>query len=123
MSSKPLVSDHDEQQLSYGRYTAGFLVSIGLTFCAYWIATHVNADRNLLAIILALLAITQFAVQMILFLHISEERGPRWRLAAACFMLCVVLILVGGSIWIMNNLNYRMSPQQVLQYMQSQDNL
>jgi cytochrome o ubiquinol oxidase operon protein cyoD len=123
MNHKPLVSEHDEHQLSYGKYTGGFIASIVLTFSAYWIATHVSANRNLLAIVLALLAITQFIVQMVLFLHIGEERGPRWKLAAAGFMLCVVLILVGGSIWIMNNLNTRMTPQQVNQYMQSQDNL
>lgn len=120
MSHEPLVSEHDEQQLSYGKYVAGFVSSVVLTFCAYWIATHVSANRNLLAVILALLAITQFIVQMVLFLHIGEERGTRWKLAAACFMLCVVLILVGGSIWIMNNLNYQMSTRQMLQYMQNE---
>jgi len=123
MSQKPLVSEHDEQHLSYGKYTGGFLASVALTFCAYWVATHVGGDRNVLAGILALLAVTQFIVQMVLFLHIGEERGPRWKLAAAAFMLGVVLILVVGSIWIMNNLNYRMTPQQIIRYMQSQDNL
>jgi cytochrome o ubiquinol oxidase subunit IV len=65
----------------------------------------------------------QFIVQMFLFLHVGEERGPRLKLLAACLMLGVVLILVFGSLWVMNNLNYRMTPQQITQYMQSQDNL
>jgi len=40
-------------------------------------------------------------------------------------MLGVVLIIVGGSIWIMNDLNYRMmdSPQQMQKYLKSQDAL
>jgi hypothetical protein len=32
----------------------------------------------------------------------------------------VVLILVFGSIWIMNNLNYRMTPEQINTYMNNQ---
>ena len=123
MSQKPLVSDHDEQHLTYGKYIGGFLASVVLTLSAYFIATHGTANRNVLAIILAILAIAQFAVQMLLFLHVGEERGPGWRLAAAGLMLMVVLILVFGSLWIMNDLNTRMTPQQINQYMRSQDNL
>jgi hypothetical protein len=32
----------------------------------------------------------------------------------------VVCILVFGSLWIMNNLNYRMTPQQIQSYMDNQ---
>jgi cytochrome o ubiquinol oxidase subunit IV len=120
---RAVVSEHDEPQLSYGKYVAGFLGSVLLTVCAYLLATHLSVNKNVLAVILAVLAISQFALQMLLFLHIGEERGPRLRLLAACFMLGVVLILVFGSLWIMNNLNYRMTPQQINQYMQSQDSL
>jgi len=117
------LQDHDERPLTYGKYISGFLGSVALTLCAYWLATHGRASSDTLAIVLAALAISQFVLQMLLFLHVGEEHGPRWRLAAAGCMLAVVLILVLGSIWIMDNLNYRMTPQQILKYMQSQDNL
>jgi cytochrome o ubiquinol oxidase operon protein cyoD len=120
---KAVVSEHGEPQLSYGRYVAGFLGSVVLTLCAYLLATHLSVNKNVLAVLLALLAVSQFVLQMFLFLHIGDERGPRLRMAAAGLMLMVVLILVFGSIWIMNNLNYRMTPQQMNQYMQSQDTL
>jgi cytochrome o ubiquinol oxidase operon protein cyoD len=120
---KTTVVEHDEQHLSYGKYVVGFVLSVALTVGAYLIATHCGADRNALAVVLAVLAIVQFFVQMVLFLHVGEERGPRWKLGAAIMMLIVVLILVFASIWIMNNLNYRMTPQQQQQYLQSQDNL
>lgn len=124
MSQKATVAEHGgEQHLSYGKYLLGFVGSLLLTLCAYWIATHGTAGKNMLAVVLAGLALIQFAVQMILFLHVGEERGPRWRLGAALMMLIVVLILVFASIWIMNNLNYRMTPQQIQQYLKSQDNL
>lgn len=123
MSRQPVVSEHDEMHLSYSKYAGGFVASVALTLSAYWLVTRGSTDRNILVAVLAVLAIIQFVVQMILFLHIGDERGTRWKLITASMMLTVVLILVIGSIWIMNNLNYRMTPQQIVQYMQSQDNL
>lgn len=123
MSNRPRISEHGEQPLTYGKYVGGFIGSIFLTVCAYQVATHGTARPGVLEISLAILAVTQFIIQMVLFLHVGEERGPRWKLAAAGFMLGIILILVGGSLWIMNNLNTRMTPQQITRYMQSQDNL
>jgi len=117
------VAEHETTHLSLGRYVGGFAASIALTLVAYLLATHGRAGTNTLVALLAGLAIVQFLVQMVFFLHVGEERRPRWKLLVMWLMLIVVLILVGGSIWIMNNLNYRMSPQQQEQYLRSQDSL
>lgn len=121
---KATVAEHGEEpHLSYRKYLLGFVSSLALTVGAYLLATNSTVSKTTLALILAAFALTQFIVQMVLFLHIAEERGPRWKLGAALMMLIVVLILVFASIWIMNNLNYRMTPQQIQQYLKSQDNL
>jgi cytochrome o ubiquinol oxidase operon protein cyoD len=57
---------------------------------------------------LAGLAVGQLLVQLGLFLHMGSEPKPRWNLMATLFSLMVVIIVVGGSLWIMNNLNYNM---------------
>lgn len=124
MSQRALVSEHDEEpKLSYGKYALGFLTSVALTIGAYMLAMHGGYDKHELVILLAVLALTQFVVQMVLFLHVGEERGPKWKFGAMIMMLTVVIVLVAGSIWIMNNLNYRMTPQQIQHYLQSQDSL
>ena len=51
-------------------------------------------------------AVVQFFIQMRLFLHLGQEDKPRYQLTAFNFMVLVVLILVFGSIWIMQNLDY-----------------
>jgi cytochrome o ubiquinol oxidase operon protein cyoD len=119
------VAEHETRHLSLGKYVGGFFASLVLTVTAYVLATRGTADKNVLVALLAGLAIVQFLVQMVFFLHVGEERKPRWKLMVMWLMLAVVLILVGGSIWIMNNLNYRMmaSPQQQEQYLRSQDSL
>lgn len=118
-----VVSEHDEQQLSYGKYIFGFVSSVVLTLIAYVLATRQSVNHDVLIGLLACLAFVQFIVQMVFFLHIGEERKPRWKQLVMWFMLGIVFIIVGGSIWIMNNLNYRMTPKQMEQYMKSQDSL
>jgi len=121
----PKVSEHNAHPLSLGRYIVGFLGSITLTLTAYVLVTHGGTSRGVLMGVLAVLAVIQFVVQMVFFLHVGDERKPRWKLLIMWMMLGVILILVGGSIWIMNNLNYRMmdSPQQIQKYLKSQDDL
>jgi cytochrome o ubiquinol oxidase operon protein cyoD len=107
------------------------VLSIGFTVAAYMLVQeHIGAGKSplaqpyVLAAIMAL-AVAQLAVQLIFFLHLGEEKRPRWRLISVVCAVTVVLIVVGGSIWIMANLNYNMmrSPQAVDKYLQSQDGL
>ncbi|HSX07069.1 MAG TPA: cytochrome o ubiquinol oxidase subunit IV [Candidatus Saccharimonadia bacterium] len=121
----PTISEHNAHPLSLAKYIVGFLGSITLTLAAYVLVTRGGTGKGLLVGILATLAVVQFMVQMVFFLHVGDERRPRWKLLVMWMMLGVIAILVGGSIWIMNNLNSRMmdSPKQVQQYLKSQDDL
>ena len=112
-----------KQRSKLGKYVTGYLLSIYLTMTAYLLVTNHAFDNFFMVTVLVILALLQFFVQLVYFLHLSAERGSRWRLFVFGLMIMVVGILVGGSIWIMNNLNYRMSPQQVNSYMNSQDSL
>jgi cytochrome o ubiquinol oxidase operon protein cyoD len=120
---KPTVLEHHEENLSLSKYTIGFLLSITLTLLAYLLVTRVSGSNDLVIGVISVLAVVQFVVQMLFFLHLGDERKPRWKLGVLALMLGVVLIVVVGSLWIMNNLNYRMTPQQMDQYMRSQDSL
>ena len=79
---------------------------------AFWLVEeHVRTEHTfpphgLAVSVLIVLAVAQLFVQLILFLHLGEERKPRWNLTALIFALLVVAILVGGTIWIMNNLRH-----------------
>lgn len=113
------------QHATLKSYLWGFAVSLVLTLTAYrFVASHILAGWVLVAVILAL-AVTQFIVQAIFFLHLADEKGSRWNLVVFASTLGIVLILVVGSIWIMNHLNYNMmaSPSQMNAYIQSQDGL
>jgi cytochrome o ubiquinol oxidase operon protein cyoD len=116
-----VISQHDTPELSLAKYIVGFVGSVIITLAAYLFVTHHTYSKDVIVGIIAGLALVQFLVQMVFFLHLGSERKPRWKLAVMVFMVGVVFIIVFGSIWIMNNLNYRMTPQQQEQYLKAQD--
>lgn len=120
-----VVSEHSGHSLSLAKYITGFLASIALTLAAYLLVTRSSWATTTVVAVIAMLAIVQFIVQMLFFLHVADESKPRWKQMIMWFMLGIVVILVLGSVWIMNNLDYRMmhNPRAVEQYVQSQDGL
>ena len=100
---------------SLAGYLAGFGLSLLLTLLAFYLVSHRGAKPSVLThrfliITIVVLAIVQLFVQLLFFLHLDRESKPRWNLLVASFAAIVVLILVIGSLWIMNNLNYHMEP-------------
>lgn len=109
-------------RVSVQTYVGAFVGCLALTLFAYGAATS-HLHRNVVLAVVGGLAVVQCSLQLLQFLHLGEERGPRFRLAAFLMMLSLLLILVIGSIWIMDNLNYRMTPQQMNRYLQGQNGL
>ncbi len=94
-------------------YIIGFAVSLGLSVGAYlatWYHLHTHhqtpSDATLIPLIV-FCAIVQLFVQLVCFLHVRGQSG-RWNRYALAATVLVVFILVAGTVWIMNNLNYNM---------------
>lgn len=83
----------------------GFVLSVVCTLVAYFVATA--GVLHPWVYILGL-GILQTAIQFLFFFSLGKEKHPRWNLAMFLFMAAVIIIIVGGSLWIMNNLNYHM---------------
>ncbi len=82
----------------------GFLLSVLCTLVAYLIV----AEHLLRPWVVAPLGFLQTLFQLVFFFHLGIERKPRWNLAMFLFMALVVVVVIGGSLWIMSDLNYRM---------------
>ena len=75
-------------------------------------------------LLVGLLAVIQAIIQLTYFMNIGKEARPRLKLLTFSFMLIVIFILVGGSIWIMNNLNYHhMSAHQENTYLRQNEGI
>jgi cytochrome o ubiquinol oxidase operon protein cyoD len=110
----------DAKELSARPYVYGFVASLVFTLSVYFSVSHNLFNRRTLIAVISVLAFAQFVIQLIYFLHLGRESKPRWKLLVFWMMILVVFILVAGSIWIMNNLNYHMSLQQMYQYLNNQ---
>lgn len=103
-------------------YIGGFIGSLILTVTSFLLVVNQVFETWTTVLVITALAIVQAAVQLICFFHLGAESKPRWRLNTLGFMLSILVVIVVGSIWIMNDLNYRMmySPDQMQEYMDSQ---
>lgn len=84
----------------------GFLVSLICTLGAYFVVANPVLRPTLYLTVAAVLGVLQTVFQVVYFFHLGLESKPRWNLMMFLFMALVVFLIVGGSIWIMYNLNY-----------------
>jgi len=89
-------------------YVIGFVLSIILTLIPYSMVVNHMAVKNTLLFAVLIFALVQFLIQVIFFLHLSKKSRPYWNLIVFAYTVLVVAILVIGSIWIMDNLNYNL---------------
>jgi len=108
-------------------YIVGYALSILLTLFIFGLTyIHISSDHEtishpVLHAAIAITAIIQLIVQSIFFLHLSQRREERSKLITFGFMVSIVILIAGGSIWILNNLNKNMSPEQISQYLNNED--
>jgi cytochrome o ubiquinol oxidase operon protein cyoD len=116
--SKP-ADDQSFAHGSYLTYISGFLLSLTLTLVAFGLVkrhldnNHLTPSDGFMLVALAVLAVIQLFVQLTFFLHLDRESKPWWNSTVLAFAVTVVVILVGGSIWIMANLDYHHGPQNL----------
>ena len=53
-------------------------------------------------------AALQILVHLHYFLHLDTSSTMRWNVLALVFTVLILVLFVGGTLWIMANLNYRM---------------
>lgn len=88
---------------SLKEYVVGFALSIILTIIPLLVVLNGWLKGTAAIIVLLGAAALQFVVQLLFFMHLREERGPRYNLMTLILGLVVVITVVAGSIWIMTN--------------------
>lgn len=107
------------------KYGIGFILSLILTFSSYTLVSLWGLDGVAIMVSIGVLAFTQMVVQLIFFLHLSDEKKPRWQTISFIFMALILAIVVVGTIWIMYHLNYNMmemTPAEQTTYMIEKSN-
>lgn len=100
----------------------GYLVGLGLaillTATSFFVAGTDLVWQPSIPVALVVLAIAQMGVHLVFFLHITTGPDNTNNVLALAFGVLIVFLVIGGSLWIMANLNHNMMPMDQLMQMQ-----
>jgi cytochrome o ubiquinol oxidase operon protein cyoD len=112
----------DEEVISVKFRLLGYLVGLGLavllTATSFFIAGTDLVWQPSIPVALIVLAIAQMGVHLVFFLHITTGPDNANNVLALAFGLLIVFLVIGGSLWIMANLNHHMMPMDQIMQMQ-----
>jgi cytochrome o ubiquinol oxidase subunit IV len=89
-------------------YLWGLGLAVVLTSAAFGLAVFKILSGTALLLAIGALALIQIVVQFRFFLHVDLSRQKREDLQLILFTTLLILIMVGGSLWILGNLDTRM---------------
>jgi len=90
-------------------YLTGFALALILTAIPFALVAFEALPRLPLLILIAVAAVVQILVHLRYFLHLNLTTTPRENIVAIVFAAILIFIMVGGSLWIMLDLQQRMS--------------
>ena len=112
----------EEEQHSVGERVLGYVVGLGLalllTATSFFIAGTDLVWQPSIPIAIIVLAIAQMGVHIVFFLHITTGPDNTNNVLALAFGLLIVFLVIGGSVWIMSNLNQNMPAMDQIMKMQ-----
>ena len=128
MSDLPLephttdVAPGDEGEIQVRARILGYVVGLGLaivlTITSFFIAGTNLVWQPSIPVAIVVLAIAQMGVHLVFFLHITTGPDNTNNVMALAFGVLIVFLVIGGSLWIMSNLNQNMMPMDQIMQMQ-----
>jgi cytochrome o ubiquinol oxidase operon protein cyoD len=116
------VAPGDQGEGSVGQrvlgYLAGLALAVVLTATSFYVAGTDLVWQPSIPVALVVLAIAQMGVHLVFFLHITTGTDNTNNVLALAFGILIVILLMGGSLWIMANLNHNMLPMDQIMQMQ-----
>ena len=89
-------------------YLTGFVLALILTAIPFALVMSgaLSPAATLAGIFVA--GIVQILVHLHYFLHLDTSSAARWNVRPWCLLYLIMILFVGGTLWIMCTLNYRM---------------
>lgn len=83
------------------KHIIGFILSLILTGATLWLALGHHMSGGALTFTIIFLAVIQIAIQLFMFMHLTETDGSRAHMWTILLGFFFTFIVVAGSIWIM----------------------
>jgi cytochrome o ubiquinol oxidase subunit IV len=112
----------DEDEGRIGPRLIGYVVGLGLaillTATSFFVAGTDLVWQPSIPVAIIVLAIAQMGVHLVFFLHITTGADNTNNVLALAFGILIVVLVIGGTLWIMANLNHNMLPMDQIMKMQ-----
>lgn len=110
------MSQTDSSHVDYGTgsktfsvYLLGIILCVILTIIPFYLVMAGILAKASTLMAIYLFAILQFFVQVLCFLRLNAKtEQARTNVMAFLFTIVILVVVIGGSLWIMWNLDYRM---------------
>jgi cytochrome o ubiquinol oxidase operon protein cyoD len=99
-------------------YVAGLLLAALLTIAAFVLPLAGLVWSPAIPIALIALAVGQMGVHLVFFLHVTSGPDNTNNILALAFGVLIIALLMGGTLWIMTNLDHNHMSAAMLQAMQ-----
>jgi cytochrome o ubiquinol oxidase subunit IV len=96
-----------EGEVTIKRYMVGVVLALVLTAIPFGLVAASTLQPIRIFVAIGVAAITQVVVHLRYFMHLDLKPSSQNKLIALCFAAVVLFILVGGTLWIMFDFNYR----------------
>lgn len=101
-------NEHGTENINMKNYAIGFVLALTLTVVSFGLTLSDVVSRAVAMAGLFLAAVLQMLVHIYYFLHLDFKPHNRWNLISFAFTAILLLIFVGGTLWVMYTLNSRM---------------
>ncbi len=106
--AQDMQAQHHTPEEMRRSYLFGYALAIILTMIPFGVVAFGLVSKPAAIFIIAGTAIFQVFVHLRFFLHMKPGLMPRENFMAIGFAAVLILIMIGGTLWIMLDLHYRM---------------
>lgn len=113
----------DEAHGSIASYVIGFILSIIFTIIPYYLVVEKVVTGNALLFAILSIGVLQMVIQLVFFLHLGRGPKPLYNIVFFFATAGVVVVTIGASLFIMNNLYRNMSPKEFVLRQAQEENI
>lgn len=95
-------------------YVIGFILSLIFTIIPYYLVVNKALTGSTLLIAILGIAVVQMFIQIFFFLHLGRGPKPLYNIVFFVATAGLIVVVVGASVFIMENLYRTMSPQEII---------
>jgi len=91
-------------------YLIGLALAVGLTAASFYFARSGAIWPGAIPAAQTALGVAQMGIHLVFFLHLTSGPDNTNNVLALAFGVFIVALIIGGSVWIMYNMNHNMMP-------------